>query len=376
MEMDGSVAARRVRRPFAGRVVWFIIPLVAVAGLFLLFIPRSSGPGASAAKPTLLGTVLTKRMPAPTFRLHDQFGRPVTMAEFRGRTVVLTFIEAHCTQLCPQVANQLHQLSVELGPEAQQVQILAITADPEGDSPGAVRTFSVQHGMWKRWLYLTASRATLTPVWHRYYVYVAPKSSSKSLDSSHTSATYIIDSRGRERVLMGGSLNVQAVEQDVRMLAGLPLHTAVQLDAAPQVGHPAPDFTVRTPAGKSIALRSLRGKVVLVNFWATYCVPCRTEMPELASWYREMRGKPFTIVGIDQQEGASATTAYARKLGIPYPVALDPDGTVGAEYYVVGLPTSFLIDQNGIVRASTMGDVRPSFLTKHVRPLVAADHGR
>jgi cytochrome c biogenesis protein CcmG, thiol:disulfide interchange protein DsbE len=190
------------------------------------------------------------------------------------------------------------------------------------------------------------------------------------------SATYIIDSRGRERVLMGGSLNVQAVEQDVRMLAGLPLHTAVQLDAAPQVGHPAPDFTVRTPAGKSIALRSLRGKVVLVNFWATYCVPCRTEMPELASWYREMRGKPFTIVGIDQQEGASATTAYARKLGIPYPVALDPDGTVGAEYYVVGLPTSFLIDQNGIVRASTMGDVRPSFLTKHVRPLVAADHGR
>jgi peroxiredoxin len=370
--MDTTHTVNGKAKPAVNGRVWIAIGVLAALGLTLLLIPRSVNGSSSPSKPALLGTILQGGRMAPSFRLHDQFGHSVSLASLRGRTVVLTFMEAHCNQMCPRLADKMHQMADEVDPTGRKIAILAMTTDPEGDTPEAARAFSRRHGLLARWHYLVGTRKELTPLWHAYAIYAAPKASSPTLDAAHTSATYLIDKKGRERVLMGGDLDVSALEWDVRMLAGLPLGAPTHLDPAPEVGHPAPDFTLRTPGGGTISLHALRGKVVLLNFWATWCHPCRSEMPELSAWYRQQHAKGLVVLGVDQQEGAHAAAEYAQRIHASYPLALDSDGSVSSRYDVVGLPTSFLIDRNGVVRsAPPPGVVKAAYLAQHVLPFLA-----
>jgi cytochrome oxidase Cu insertion factor (SCO1/SenC/PrrC family) len=350
-------------------VAWMAIPLVAALGLLALLIPRGAGTGPSG--PSLMGTVIHGATHAPDFDLRDQAGQAVTLQRLRGKVVIVTFVESHCTGLCPRVVDKLHQVDVELGPTAKRLRIVAISVDPERDTSASIRAFSQEHGMVKRWLYLTAPRSILKNVWRHYYVYAAPPGAPAQLDTQHTSATFLIDTKGNERVLMGGDINSSALEHDVRLLLGLPDTTAVTTDPAPEVGHPAPDFTLRTTTGKTVSLRSLRGKVVLLNFWATWCHPCRTEMPRLSAWYTSLRSRGFTVIGVDSLQSGGTVASYVKSLNVRYPVVLDGDGNVGAVYDVVATPTSYLIDRHGIVRSRIMGMVNPTFLTQKVRPVVA-----
>lgn len=352
---------------------WILVTLIGLAGLGALLIPREVG--GQPAPPSLAGTVFAKEPAAPDIRLTDQFGHQVELSRLRGRTVVLTFLESHCTQLCPLVAEKMRRLLAGLGPDARLVTVLAISTDPEGDTPASVRSFSRKHGMLHRWHYLAGSRARLAPVWRSYYIYAAPRGASASLDAAHTSATYLIDSRGRERVLMGGDPDASSLDRDVRLLAGLPAGLDFARSApAPEVGHPAPNFALRTPAGSTVRLSSLRGKVVLLNFWATWCTACRSEMPRLAGWYRQLRAREFVVLGVDQQESSGVAAQYARRLHIPYPIVVD-GGTISADYDVVGLPTSLLIGRHGAVAAVKLGTLDSSFLKDAIRPLVGGSYG-
>lgn len=344
---------------------WILIVAVALAGIGALMIPR-----AAAVQPALAGTILTGKQ-APAFRLTDQFGHGVSLSQFHGRTVILTFMYAHCDQLCPRVADKLHRLVTGLGSGRQRVAILVVSTDPEGDTRTAVQQFSIQHGMLYTWHYLMGSRNRLTPIWHAYYIYAAPKGSPSTLDAQHTSATYLIDNQGRERVLMGGDLDAAILDRDIRILSGLPTSPDMAVPA-PQAGHPAPALTLRTLDGSTVSLASLRGKTVLINFWATWCKPCRSEMPRLAGWYRQLRGSGLVVLGVDQQEDRTAVAAFTRKLHIPYPIVLDGSGDVSARYDVAFLPTSLLIDPEGVVSSVKQGILDQSYLTLHVRPLLAA----
>ncbi|HCG00368.1 MAG TPA: hypothetical protein DEV93_07460 [Chloroflexi bacterium] len=373
--MEGAAAIHRPRSAVVGTRVWVAIALLALGAVGLVFIPRNAVNRVTSSRPSLAGTVLFKKPPAPSFRLRDQFGRIVTLSQFRGRPVVLTFMESHCTQLCPRVADKIHQAVDEIGSGSNRVAILAVSTDPEGDTPAASREFSRQHHLLDRWHYLSASRGVLTPIWHDYYIYAAPKGASPSVDAAHTSATYLVDSAGRERVLMGGDLTVSDLELDIRLLAGLPVGPPVRLDPAPEVGHPAPDFVLSGAGGKTVHLNALRGKVVLLNFWASSCLPCRSEMPELSQWYKGTQKSGFTVIGVDELEGASAAMGYAKQLHVTYPIVLDGDGNVSIKYDVVGLPSSFLIDRRGVVRATTMGVVRSTYLAQHIRPLLGSGSG-
>jgi cytochrome c biogenesis protein CcmG, thiol:disulfide interchange protein DsbE len=121
-------------------------------------------------------------------------------------------------------------------------------------------------------------------------------------------------------------------------------------------GEEAPAFEVTTLAGDPISLESLRGQVVLVNFWATWCPPCRIEMPGFERVYREKREQGFEIVALSTDAlGSAGVERFLEERGITFPVAMASREVVGEFGGVRGLPTSYLIDREGRVRHTVMG---------------------
>lgn len=118
----------------------------------------------------------------------------------------------------------------------------------------------------------------------------------------------------------------------------------------------APDFTLPRLGSGSIALKELRGQVVFLNFWATWCQPCKREMPSMERLYQRHRDRGFTIVAISIDSGApEGVAAFVKSLGLTFPIALDPKLDVANRYTVRALPSSFLIDRAGHVAAVGLG---------------------
>src|SRR5437870_4740735 len=108
-------------------------------------------------------------------------------------------------------------------------------------------------------------------------------------------------------------------------------------------GTKPPEFNGSTADGRTASLASLRGKVVLLNFWATWCQECRPEMPLFERLHREFGAQGLTVIGINTSEGTVAIRAYAKELGLTFPLVLDSQGEINRAYGVIGLPTTFLI---------------------------------
>ena len=123
----------------------------------------------------------------------------------------------------------------------------------------------------------------------------------------------------------------------------------------PQAAIEAPDFEVRTPDGGSLRLRDFRGQVVFLTFWATWCVPCRREMPAMEKLYREFRDQGFTIVALDLNEPIAAVRAFVKELGLTFPVGIDPAMVNFAVYGGRALPTSYLIGRDGLILGIVIG---------------------
>ena len=123
---------------------------------------------------------------------------------------------------------------------------------------------------------------------------------------------------------------------------------------APQV---APDFVLPDMDGEPHALQDYRGKVVLVNFWATWCPPCRREMPALERLYQQLGGQGLVVLAVNQWEDPDHVFAYTGELNVfpTFPILFDPDSSVSEDFGVKGLPTSFLLDQDGRVRYRAIG---------------------
>ncbi len=121
----------------------------------------------------------------------------------------------------------------------------------------------------------------------------------------------------------------------------------------------APDFTLQTVDGQTVRLRDLRGKVVLLNFWATWCPPCKAEMPDLEALHRAYGvSQGFTVLGVNMEESAKAVADFAQQRGITFPLLLDTDGRVSNKLFVVrSLPTSMIIDREGFIRDVWTGQI-------------------
>ncbi len=132
----------------------------------------------------------------------------------------------------------------------------------------------------------------------------------------------------------------------------LPTPTGLQ----PADAREAPDLTLRLIGGDSLRLHDLRGRVVLVNFWATWCPPCRVEIPDLIALHEEMHAAGLTVLGIAlDEEGADVVGPFAEALAIPYPIALDDGTAANAFGGVFGLPMSFVIDARGRIVHRALG---------------------
>ena len=126
---------------------------------------------------------------------------------------------------------------------------------------------------------------------------------------------------------------------------------------APQQGFLAPDFSLNTPNGESFTLSELRGQAVLVNLWATWCPPCRAEMPAMQKMYEEYKDQGFVVLAVNMtyQENYSAVVPFTQDHGLTFPILLDETGNVAGKYELRSLPSSFFVDRNGIIQEVVIG---------------------
>lgn len=122
-----------------------------------------------------------------------------------------------------------------------------------------------------------------------------------------------------------------------------------------EIGKPAPDFVLQDATGTTWKLSDLKGKVVFLNFWATWCKPCRDEMPSMEALNRAMADKPFQMLGIAFNDDLKMAHSFARRLGATFPVLGNPGQELTQAYMITGVPETFLIDAQGILQHKFIG---------------------
>ncbi len=143
--------------------------------------------------------------------------------------------------------------------------------------------------------------------------------------------------------------------------------TAQQVESLPLKDHRAPDFTLETVDGGTVALSDLRGHPVVLNFWATWCPPCRAEMPELQAAYDLYSSGGLVVLGVNQGETQAQVQAYRQELGLTFPIALDRQYQASERYAVNSLPTTFFIDREGIIRTIVVGQMNAALLKENLK---------
>ena len=131
------------------------------------------------------------------------------------------------------------------------------------------------------------------------------------------------------------------------------------------VGRVAPDFTLQALDGSTFRLSEQRGKPVVLNFWATWCGPCQNELPAIQK-AAEHFGDDVVFAGVDQGEKPEVVQSFVDKLGLTFTIPMDTDGTIGYNYGVQGLPTTFFIDRNGVVQSLWMGEMNSVTLAENI----------
>jgi cytochrome c biogenesis protein CcmG, thiol:disulfide interchange protein DsbE len=140
---------------------------------------------------------------------------------------------------------------------------------------------------------------------------------------------------------------------------------------SPLVGRPAVAFALTSYAGAPMSLETLRGKVVVLNFWASWCYPaCYEEAPVLESAWRAYRERGLVVLGVDIQDTEPAASRFINQFGLSFPNAPDPKGKVSIDYGVYGVPETFVIDKQGRIRDKKVGAVTEAYLKEKIEALL------
>ncbi|MDO8754736.1 MAG: TlpA disulfide reductase family protein [Anaerolineales bacterium] len=137
-----------------------------------------------------------------------------------------------------------------------------------------------------------------------------------------------------------------------------------------KVDFSAPELTLEDLSGNPVTLGDYRGSVVLVNLWATWCPPCREEMPTLQAFYEKYESRGFVLIAINQEEPRETVVPFVEEFGLTFPVWLDLEYQAQREFNTVGLPSSYVIDRGGRVRLMWIGGISKKNLEKYVPDLI------
>jgi cytochrome oxidase Cu insertion factor (SCO1/SenC/PrrC family) len=339
-----------------------------------------ASPASSAAEmnPNLdLGSSLGAQ-PAPDIKLVNQFGQPMSLSQFRGKVVMLSFEDSECTTVCPLTTQSMLEAKQMLGAAGDQVQLLGVDANPIATSVADVLAYSRAHGMVNQWDFLTGSLAQLKAVWSAYHI--AVQIEQGQID--HTPALYVIDQHGREQKIYLTQMAYSSVGQSAEVLAdelssllpGHP-HVASQQSLA-SVTMQGPSDHVALPSATSgpatsgsatsgSATSGSGAKVLLgpgtprlVMFFATWLSgvsDLKSELIDGNAYVAAARkdGLP-PLVGVDEtvvEPSVQTVRTYLAHLGtsLSYPVALDTTGRVADGYGVQDQPWLALVSASGKV---------------------------
>jgi peroxiredoxin len=140
---------------------------------------------------------------------------------------------------------------------------------------------------------------------------------------------------------------------------------------APKIGAPAQDFSVTTIDGEKVSLSQFRGKPVWIVFGASWCAGCQAEVPDIEAAYKEYGPKGLVILGVNITEGSDAVRDYAKRVGITFPMAADPESAVADAYRVSAIPAHFFVDKDGVLREIRQGSVSADTITTSMKGLMA-----
>jgi len=211
------------RRPGLQIFLPVLLILVVVGALTFVLASGSSKPqlpgGATSATTSRFdGGVLTPLRAAPALStLRNYTGQPVNLASYRGKAVFLTFLYTHCPDVCPLIASHLHTVLSELGSRARQVQLIAVSVDPRGDTPGAVGAFLHEHQLSGQMQYLIGSGAQLAPVWKSWYVGSSRDVGRPAL-VNHSALVYGISASGKLTTIYASNFVPSQIVHDVAPL--------------------------------------------------------------------------------------------------------------------------------------------------------------
>jgi cytochrome oxidase Cu insertion factor (SCO1/SenC/PrrC family) len=374
-----SYARRRLCAAVAGGAVAACLALAgcgasgqANGGTAAAVAPSSS---AAAANPNLdLGTPLAGK-PVPNVRLENQFGQPMSLAQFRGKVVLLGFVDSECTTVCPLTTLAMLEAKQLLGAAGDHVQLLGIDANPDAIAVSDVLGYSRAHAMVNRWDFLTGTAAQLKATWKAFNIYA--KIDAGQVD--HTPALYVIDASGREQKVYLTTMayssigqSAQVVAQDVAGL--LPGHPALSHDQSlAYIAGQTPAQNLKMPAAASPGAQVTLGpgQPRLVMFFATWLSETsdlRAQLTGLNSYAEAARKDHLPqLTAVDEavtEPTPDAARTYLQGLGQPltYPVGLDSTGRVADGYGVQDQPWFVLTSASGKVVWSHDGWLSPSAL--------------
>jgi cytochrome oxidase Cu insertion factor (SCO1/SenC/PrrC family) len=319
---------------------------------------------AAAMNPNLdLGSSLGAQ-PAPDISLVNQFGQPMSLSQFRGKVVMLSFEDSECTTVCPLTTQSMLEAKQMLGAAGDQVQLLGVDANPLATTVADVLAYSRAHGMVNQWDFLTGSPAQLKAVWSAYHI--AVQIEKGQID--HTPALYVIDQRGREQKIYLTQMAYSSVGQSAEVLADelsslLPGHPHVaSQESLASITVQGPSDHVALPSATSASAAS-GAKVLLgpgtprlVMFFATWLSEVsdlKSELIDGNAYVAAARkdGLP-SLVGVDEtvvEPSVQTVRTYLAGLGtsLSYPVALDTTGRVADGYGVQDQPWLALVSASG-----------------------------
>jgi cytochrome oxidase Cu insertion factor (SCO1/SenC/PrrC family) len=350
-----------------------ILPAAATAGLLALAAcgggatgatgqgmgpPGSAQAQAEAQNPDLDPGTSLGGVAAPEISLVNQFGQPMSLSQFRGKVVVLAFVDSQCTTVCPLTTVSMTEARQLLGPAGSQVQLLGVDANPQATSVSDVMAYSQAHSMVNQWDFLTGSAAQLQAAWKAYHI--AVQVDQGQID--HTPALFVIDQRGREREIYLTSMAYASVSQEAQVLAqeisgllpGQPRlgqqSSLAYIDGIPPTSH----ATVNTLPTGSVTLGP--GQPRLMVFFATWLSETSDLGAELTglngyAQAAQRSGLP-PLVAVDEaatEPSRDSVSTFLQHLGQPlsYPVALDATGRIADGYGVQDQPWFVLTNASG-----------------------------